>query len=98
MIAEHRGEYASRRTSSSPAAARLTLDRPERGNAITRELIGFCVAGGTDVALCCDLLVIAADAKIGYPPACVWGSPTMALWVRERDEPFGAAGRSAFKG
>ena len=28
---------------------------------------GFCVAGGTDMALCSDLLVIAADAKIGYP-------------------------------
>ena len=37
---------------------------------------GFCVAGGTDMALCSDLLVIAEDAKIGYPPARVWGSPT----------------------
>ena len=34
---------------------------------------GFCVAGGTDMALCSDLLVIADDAKIGYPPARVWG-------------------------
>ena len=42
---------------------------------------GFCVAGGTDMALCSDLLVIAADAKIGYPPARVWGSPTTSVWV-----------------
>jgi enoyl-CoA hydratase/carnithine racemase len=42
---------------------------------------GFCVAGGTDMALCSDLLLIAADAKIGYPPARVWGSPTTALWA-----------------
>jgi enoyl-CoA hydratase len=42
---------------------------------------GFCVAGGTDMALCSDLLVIAAEAKIGYPPARVWGSPTTALWA-----------------
>lgn len=41
---------------------------------------GFCVAGGTDMALCSDLLVIAADAKIGYPPARVWGSPTTSMW------------------
>jgi enoyl-CoA hydratase len=41
---------------------------------------GFCVAGGTDLALCSDLLVIAEDAKIGYPPARVWGSPTTSLW------------------
>ena len=42
---------------------------------------GFCVAGGTDMALCSDLLVIAQDAKIGYPPARVWGSPTTSLWA-----------------
>jgi enoyl-CoA hydratase len=42
---------------------------------------GFCVAGGTDMALCSDLLVIEAGAKIGYPPARVWGSPTTALWA-----------------
>jgi enoyl-CoA hydratase/carnithine racemase len=42
---------------------------------------GFCVAGGTDMALCSDLVVIADDAKIGYPPARVWGSPTTALWA-----------------
>lgn len=41
---------------------------------------GFCVAGGTDMALCSDLLIIADDAKIGYPPARVWGSPTTAMW------------------
>jgi enoyl-CoA hydratase len=42
---------------------------------------GYCVAGGTDMALCSDLLVIADDAKIGYPPARVWGSPTTAMWA-----------------
>jgi enoyl-CoA hydratase len=42
---------------------------------------GFCVAGGTDMALCSDLLVVAADAKIGYPPARVWGSPTTSMWA-----------------
>lgn len=42
---------------------------------------GFCVAGGTDLALCADLLVIASDAKIGYPPARVWGSPTTSMWA-----------------
>jgi enoyl-CoA hydratase len=42
---------------------------------------GFCVAGGTDMALCSDLLVIESAAKIGYPPARVWGVPTTAIWV-----------------
>jgi enoyl-CoA hydratase len=42
---------------------------------------GFCVAGGTDMALCSDLLIIEDEAKIGYPPARVWGVPTTALWA-----------------
>jgi enoyl-CoA hydratase len=42
---------------------------------------GFCVAGGTDMALCSDLLVIEDEAKFGYPPARVWGVPTTALWA-----------------
>jgi enoyl-CoA hydratase len=42
---------------------------------------GFCVAGGTDMALCSDLLVVEDRAKIGYPPARVWGVPTTAMWA-----------------
>jgi enoyl-CoA hydratase len=42
---------------------------------------GYAVAGGSDIALCCDLAVMAEDAKIGYPPARVWGCPTTAMWV-----------------
>jgi enoyl-CoA hydratase len=42
---------------------------------------GFCVAGGTDIALQCDQIVIAADAKIGYPPTRVWGVPSAGLWA-----------------
>ena len=42
---------------------------------------GAAVAGGSDIALCCDLVVMAEDAKIGYMPARVWGCPTTAMWV-----------------
>jgi enoyl-CoA hydratase len=42
---------------------------------------GFAVAGGSDIALCCDFVVMAQDARIGYPPARVWGCPTTAIWV-----------------
>jgi enoyl-CoA hydratase len=42
---------------------------------------GYAVAGGSDIALSCDLVVMAEDAKIGYPPARVWGCPTTAMWV-----------------
>ena len=42
---------------------------------------GPAVAGGSDIALCCDLVVMAEDAVIGDPPARVWGCPTTAMWV-----------------
>ena len=42
---------------------------------------GFAVAGGSDIALCSDLVVMAEDARIGYMPARVWGCPTTAMWV-----------------
>lgn len=55
----------------------LECDKP-----VLCKVHGFCVAGGTDMALCSDLLVIADDARVGYPPARVWGSPTTALWAQ----------------
>ncbi|WP_428264977.1 crotonase/enoyl-CoA hydratase family protein [Haliangium sp.] len=42
---------------------------------------GHAVAGGSDIALCCDIVIMAEDARIGYPPARVWGCPTTAMWV-----------------
>jgi len=48
---------------------------------VVAKVHGWCVGGGTDLALCSDLIVAAEDAEIGYPPARVWGSPTTALWV-----------------
>ena len=45
------------------------------------QLHGWCVGGGTDMALCCDLIYVAEDVRIGYPPARVWGEPTTVMWV-----------------
>jgi enoyl-CoA hydratase len=42
---------------------------------------GAAAAGGSDIALCCDMVLMAEDARIGYPPARVWGIPTPMMWV-----------------
>ncbi|PPR77573.1 MAG: putative enoyl-CoA hydratase echA8 [Alphaproteobacteria bacterium MarineAlpha3_Bin5] len=42
---------------------------------------GAAVAGGSDIALCSDLIIMGENALIGYMPARVWGCPTTAMWV-----------------
>ncbi len=48
---------------------------------VIAQLHGICVGGGTDFALCSDLIVCSEDCRIGYPPARVWGSPTTMMWT-----------------
>jgi len=48
---------------------------------VVTKIHGYAVAGGSDIALCSDLVVMAEDARIGYPPARIWGCPTTAMWV-----------------
>jgi enoyl-CoA hydratase len=43
---------------------------------------GYAVAGGSDIALCADMTIMADDAEIGYMPTRVWGTPTTAMWVQ----------------
>ncbi len=42
---------------------------------------GYAVAGGSDIALCSDIIFMEENARIGYMPTRVWGCPTTAMWV-----------------
>ena len=42
---------------------------------------GWCIAGGTDMVLCADMVIAGESARFGYPPSRVWGTPTTAMWV-----------------
>jgi enoyl-CoA hydratase len=42
---------------------------------------GWCIAGGTDMVLCADMIIAGESASFGYPPSRVWGTPTTAMWV-----------------
>jgi enoyl-CoA hydratase len=48
---------------------------------VIAQVHGYCVGGGSDLALCSDLIVCSEDCRIGYPPARVWGSPTTSMWI-----------------
>lgn len=41
----------------------------------------YAIAGGSDIALCCDQIVMEDTARIGYMPTRVWGCPTTAHWT-----------------
>lgn len=41
----------------------------------------YAIAGGSDIALACDLLVMETTARIGYMPTRVWGCPSTAMWL-----------------
>ena len=42
---------------------------------------GYCLAGGTDLALNTDIIVCAEDAQFGYPPVRAMGSPPSHMWT-----------------
>ncbi|HXW06830.1 MAG TPA: crotonase/enoyl-CoA hydratase family protein [Vicinamibacterales bacterium] len=69
-------DYAFLRRNVRAFMSLFHADKPVVGR-----IHGFCVGGGTDMALCADLLVVEDEARIGYPPARVWGAPTTAMWV-----------------
>jgi enoyl-CoA hydratase len=48
---------------------------------IIAEVQGNCLAGGTDLALSCDIVVAANDARIGFPAARANGTPPTNLWL-----------------
>ncbi|MBT0567342.1 crotonase/enoyl-CoA hydratase family protein [Williamsia sp. CHRR-6] len=69
-------DYAMMSRFSRGFASLLHANKP-----VVAKLHGFCVAGGTDIALHCDQIIAADDTKIGYPPTRVWGVPSTGLWA-----------------
>lgn len=48
---------------------------------VIAQVHGYCLAGGTDIALLCDLTIAAEDATIGFPPVRAMGSPPAHMWT-----------------
>jgi enoyl-CoA hydratase len=69
-------DYAMMSRFNRGFASLLNADKPT-----VVKLHGFCVAGGTDIALFADQIIAAADTKIGYPPTRVWGIPAAGMWA-----------------
>jgi enoyl-CoA hydratase len=48
---------------------------------VIAQIHGYCLAGGTDLALLCDIVAVADDAVIGFPPVRAMGSPPAHMWT-----------------
>jgi enoyl-CoA hydratase len=48
---------------------------------VIAQVHGWCVGGGSDMALCADLVIAAEDAQIGTPYSRVWGCYLSGMWV-----------------
>lgn len=48
---------------------------------VIAQVHGYCVAGGTDLAMHCDIIIAAEDARIGFPPVRAQGCPPTHMWT-----------------
>ncbi len=48
---------------------------------VIAQVHGNCLAGGTDLALHCDIVVTARDARLGFPPVRSMGVPPTNMWL-----------------
>ncbi|MGH7820560.1 MAG: crotonase/enoyl-CoA hydratase family protein, partial [Candidatus Binatia bacterium] len=48
---------------------------------VIAQVHGWCVGGGSDMALCADVVIVAEDARLGTPYARVWGCYLTGMWI-----------------
>ncbi|HEY7597344.1 MAG TPA: crotonase/enoyl-CoA hydratase family protein [Actinophytocola sp.] len=48
---------------------------------VIAQVHGWCVGGGSDTALCADLVIAADDAQIGTPYSRLWGAYLSGMWI-----------------
>jgi enoyl-CoA hydratase len=48
---------------------------------VIAQVHGWCVGGGSDMALCADLVIASEDARIGTPYSRMWGSYLSGMWL-----------------
>lgn len=62
-------------------AQRLRMALFDMHKPVIAQVHGHCIAGGTDIALLCDMVIAAEDASFGFPPARDLGSLPNQMWV-----------------
>ncbi len=62
-------------------AQRLRMALFDMHKPVVAQVHGHCLAGGTDIALLCDMIIAADDATFGFPPARDLGALPNNMWL-----------------
>ena len=65
--------------SASPTQKFMSVWRSPKP--VIAQVHGWCVGGGSDFALCADLVIASEDARIGTPYARMWGAYLSGMWL-----------------
>lgn len=63
----------------APVAKFMSLWRSPKP--VIAQVHGWCVGGGSDLALCADIVIASEDARIGTPYSRVWGCYLTGMWI-----------------
>jgi enoyl-CoA hydratase len=65
--------------SASPTQKLMSIWRTPKP--VIAQVHGWCVGGGSDFALCADLVIASEDARIGTPYSRIWGAYLSGMWI-----------------
>jgi enoyl-CoA hydratase len=72
-------DFAGATSSLGPVPRFMSLWRSPKP--VIAQVHGWCVGGGSDLALCADLVIASEDARIGTPYSRVWGCYLTGMWL-----------------
>jgi enoyl-CoA hydratase len=72
-------DFALAASSDAPTQKFMSMWRTPKP--VIAQVHGWCVGGGSDLALCADLVIASEDAQIGTPYSRVWGCYLSGMWV-----------------
>jgi enoyl-CoA hydratase len=68
-------------TASSVGAVPKFMSLWRSPKPVIAQVHGWCVGGGSDLALCADLIIASDDARIGTPYSRMWGCYLSGMWL-----------------
>jgi len=72
-------DFALARSDMGPVPKFMSLWRSPKP--VIAQVHGYCVGGGSDMALCADLVIASEDARIGTPYSRMWGCYLTGMWI-----------------